>query len=110
MNNQLVSNVGMYLLMPVTIAVLTILAQQLTATGPIDWRLVLAAGLGALATALGAMQLPRAGSERLAAQIDGLRKDGLSRKDMIVVPKEAGPFRPSEGIGTHPVPQRWKEN
>jgi len=64
-------------------------AAMLAGEGDLPWRPILATFMtvyfGALATALKSMNEPRPGSERLAAQVDALKAQGVEKSDMAVV-------------------------
>ena len=90
------ANLARYVLMALIGAVVTTgmqLGVVLGGEGDIIWRPLAAtfttAFFGALATALGASQLTRFGSEGLSKQVDHLRDAGVSRQDMAVVTKHA---------------------
>lgn len=83
-------------------AALGVLAVQLAGVDPINWRPVIAAGIGPVVTGLAAMQLTRVGSEGIAAQVDSLHAAGTQKRDMVViredeaVPILAGALSPAQ--------------
>lgn len=82
-------NYALYAALSIGVGVLTALLTQLNGDGPINWRPVVAAAVSAtlavLTMALSSMNLTRIGSERIAAQVNALREDGVSRQDMVVL-------------------------
>lgn len=100
-------NLGMYALAALVGALVATglhLAQILEGTDPVIWRPLAAtftqSFFGALATALGASQLTRIGSEGLAHQVNTLRDMGFSRKDLTVVPSDTIARNGTPVIGT----------
>jgi hypothetical protein len=83
-------------------AALGVLAVQLAGVDPVNWRPVIAAGIGPVVTGLAAMQLTRVGSEPIAAQVDSLQAAGTHKRDMVVVSQDeavpllAGALSPSQ--------------
>ncbi len=81
-----------YALLPIVMAAADAMYQaiqsQQAGGKPIDWQQVgfvtAMAALGALVAA----NRPRVGSEPLAAQVDDLKKAGVRKRDMAVIPKD----------------------
>lgn len=69
----------------------SVLVTQLAGDGDIQWRAVLAAGIGAALPIIATTQLARTGSTEIAQQVDSLRAEGYHRSEMVVVPADTIP-------------------
>jgi hypothetical protein len=86
-------------------AALAALLVQLSGADPVNWRPVLAAGLGPVVTGLLATRLTRVGSEPIAAQVDNLKSVGVPRRDMIVVTRDDAVATAAEALTPTQVQQ-----
>jgi hypothetical protein len=106
MDGLTAKNVTQYVVwavLSVAVGCLTALAEQLPGDDPINWRVIISAGVSALLAVLvmvvRSMMLPRVGSEPLAEQVDHLKASGVPRAHMVVM--DAGTKREAQRATTH---------